>query len=81
MYENIYHDSIEQDPKKPQYKFWRPALTKWFLRMNYLHTEGTEVYMHCLTKLRNKKICDNLSELCSVDQQRYGYLRPYLERS
>lgn len=45
MYENAYHDSIEQDPRKPQYRFWRPALTKWFLRMHYLHAQGTQVLL------------------------------------
>lgn len=80
-YENIYHDSIEQDPKKPQYKFWRPALTKWFLRMEHLHGEGTEVYLHCLTKLRDRRNCDNLRELCGQDQLKYGYCLPYAARS
>ena len=56
MYENIYRETIGEDNTKPRYKFWRPALTKWFLRMNPLHKEGQEVYMHCLIKLRINKL-------------------------
>lgn len=29
--------------------------------------------MHCLTKLRDRKNCENLQELCSQDQLKYGY--------
>lgn len=75
LYENIYHDAIEQDPRKPQFRFWRPALTKWFLRMDYLHQQGTQVYFHCLTRLRNAHLTAALAELAEQDQQRYGKLR------
>jgi hypothetical protein len=74
MYENIYHETIEESHSKPQYKFWRPAMTKWFLRMDPLHQEGTEVYMHCLIKLRLHKLKDELSQLYNTDQLRYGYI-------
>lgn len=47
-------------------------MTKWFLRMDHLHTEGQEVYMHCLTKLRNTKLKEALQQQCQVDQQKYG---------
>jgi hypothetical protein len=65
MYENVYHDSIEQDPKKPQYRFWRPALTKWFLRMDYLHSQGMQVYFHCLTHLRKSHLCAALTDMAA----------------
>lgn len=40
MYDNIYRETIEVTQTKPKYNFWRPALTKWFLRMDHLHTEA-----------------------------------------
>jgi len=73
MYDNIYHETIEECHDKPKYKFWRPALTKWFLRMDPLHKEGQDVYMHCLTKLRLNKLKQELSEAYTQDQQKYGY--------
>lgn len=60
MYENIYHEAIETHTK-PKYRFWRAALTKWFLKMDPLHKEGQEVYMHCLIKLRVTKLKEELS--------------------
>lgn len=48
-------------------------MTKWFLRMDYLHQQGTQVYFHCLTRLRNTHLTAALAELAEQDQQRYGY--------
>jgi hypothetical protein len=57
MYNNIYKETIEEGGvDKPNYRFWRAALSKWFLHMNELHKDSEEVYMFCLTKLRNNKI-------------------------
>lgn len=46
--------------------------------MDHLHTQGQEVYMHCLTKLRNNQLKASLQEQCSVDQLKYGYYISYL---
>jgi hypothetical protein len=73
MYDNIYRETIEESSSKPKYKFWRPAMTKWFLRMGPLHAQGQEVYMHCLTKLRSNKLKEVLSEQCGEDQLKFGY--------
>ena len=56
MYNSIYHDAIEEDPKKPKYKFWRPALTKWFLRMDCLREEAMGAYLSALTTLRSSHL-------------------------
>ena len=52
MYGSIYHDAIEADPRKPKYKFWRPALTKWFLRMDSLREHAMAAYLSALSNLR-----------------------------
>lgn len=78
IYDNIYRETIEESTSKPKYKFWRPAMTKWFLRMDSLHSEAQQVYMHCFTKLRNNKLKETLTELCLEDQLRYGYFFSYV---
>lgn len=77
MYDSIYQETIEECQDKPRYKFWRPALTKWFLRMDPLHKEGQEVYLFCLTKLRIHRLKQELSEAYTHDQKRYGYFPSY----
>jgi hypothetical protein len=75
MYENIYHEAIQDgDKKRPKYNFWRPALSKWYLQMDQLHKESEQVYMLCLTKLRNLRLKNEIKEHYNEDQHRYGYL-------
>ncbi len=56
MYGNIYADALGDDPKKPKFQFWRPAMTKWFLKMKHLQSQTTQTYLYCLTKLRNMNL-------------------------
>jgi hypothetical protein len=41
--------------------------------MDHLHQEGTRVYFHCLTRLRNDHLCKALTDLAQQEQQHYGY--------
>lgn len=64
---------------KPNYNFWRPALTKWLIKMEEMHEECNQVYHYSFTKLRMDNLLRGLSELEKEKPEIFMSLRNKLE--